>query len=103
MTSTKIIGLTSHNVAAIEAAIPADLGVDTTATTATFSMDAYSALALVEATIRRLPKGTTRQSLHAVRRKLQRATGAGLPGRDYVTRGEDGQPFDPYSGKELEL
>lgn len=71
MNSTKITGLTALNVRAIQETIPPDLGVDTTATTATFNMDTRSALALVTATIERLPgRGHPRQSLHAVRRKL---------------------------------
>ena len=116
MASTKITGLTALNVRAIRETIPPDLGVTTTATTATFSMDAADARMLVEATIDRLPhRGHPRQSLHAVRRKLAKlapegysrermivARNASLKGRAHVIDSE-GRTRDAYTGEEIEL
>lgn len=77
MTATKITGLTSHNVVALRASIQADPPVvELTATTATFLMEPRQALRLVNDTIACLPRDTTRHSLHAVRRKLERAVEA---------------------------
>lgn len=69
MSSTKITGLTTLQVRALNETMP---GVATTSTTATFNLDAKAALADVEAVMADLPaKGHPRQSLHAVVRKLR--------------------------------
>jgi len=78
MPSTKITGLTSHNVGALRATMQTDPPlVELTATTATFLVPPSKALQVVNDTIACLPRGTVRQSLHAVRRKLERAAREG--------------------------
>lgn len=73
-TTTKITGLSAHNVDAIQQVSRLgvlEVQVETTATTATFHASPRAATRAVEHAISSLPgRGHPRASLHAVRRRL---------------------------------
>lgn len=72
--SLKISNLTSLNVAAAKLVFPPDTGTTFTATTATFEMEAATALRFLDRAMATMPtRGHPRHSLHALRRKLAAA------------------------------
>ncbi len=75
--STKITGLSAHNVRALQdigsQLLTEGVAVETTSTTATFDASPRLAWSAVNFVLNRLPKGSTRHSLHAVLRRLNKA------------------------------